>query len=321
MLRVMEINQNGPPQVQSSKDSISPPPPGVLRWIDIERPDDGVLRRLSEEFAFHPLAIEDCAHFDQRPKIEEYDDYIFVVTHGFELDATTPAEASPLELHSFLGKNYLVTVHDEPLQPLKNVWDRLTADGATARRGVDFMRYLIADGMIDGLFLVVDQLASRMEEVEDALLERSSTPATLEEILRLKRHLVSLRRMLPAQRDVLAQLAKRENVLINNQTAPYFRDVYDHVLRVSESVEANRELLGNVLDAHQWTVSQRTNEIVKRLTIVSAVFLPLTFITGFFGQNFEGLPFGSNQWMLAMLMSCAFVPVGMLWFFLRSKWF
>ena len=119
---------------------------------------------------------------------------------------------------------------------------------------------------------------------------------------------------------MLAQLAKREEGYISSKTAPYFRDVYDHLLRINESVEANRELLGNVLDAFQWTVSQRTNDIMKRLTIVSAIFLPLTFITGFFGQNFEGMPFDSHYLMLLMLASCAVVPVVMLWFFLRSKW-
>lgn len=321
MLRVLDFAESQPPQLLAGDGSLLPPPAGTLRWIDIENPEEAELKRLAQGFGFHPLAIEDCIHFDQRPKLEEYDDHIFVVTHGFELHSEAQSEPQSLELHTFLGKNYLVTVHDNPLRPLDAVWDRLKVDGTAARRGVDFVRYLIADAMVDALFPVVDQLAGEIEELEDSLLSRPRNADTLHDILRVKRLLVSLRRMLPAQRDVLAQLTKREEEYITDKTVPYYRDVYDHLLRVNESVEANRELLGNVLDAHQWTMSQRTNEIMKRLTIVSAVFLPLTFITGFFGQNFEGLPFSSNAMLAAMLVSCAVVPAAMLWFFLRSKWF
>ncbi len=287
----------------------------------MERPGEVELKLLSQRFGFHPLAIEDCAQFDERPKFEDYDDHIFVVTHGFELRPEGTTEPHLLELHTFLGRNYLVTVHDGPLQPLNKVWERLETDGTAARRGVDFIRYLIADAMVDAFFPVVDHLASQIEEFEDALLGRYPSHNTFEDILQLKRLLVSLRRVLPPQRNVLAQLAKREGGHISDKTAPYFRDVYDHLLRINESVEANRDLLGHVLDAYQRTISQRTNEIMKRLTILSAIFLPLTFITGFFGQNFEGLPFGSTELMLLMLISCAVVPAGMLWFFLRSRWF
>jgi magnesium transporter len=321
MLRALEFIESGPPHFFTDDDAIAPPSAGTLRWIDIEQPQEQELKLLSERFRFHPLAIEDCSHFDQRPKLEEYDDHIFVVTHGFELQSDTVSQPRSLELHTFLSKDYLVTVHDQPLAPLNAVWNRLKMDGAVAQRGVDFIRYLIADAMVDALFSVVDRLTSEIEEIEDSLLSRAPHPNTLHDILRIKRLLVSLRRLLPAQRDVLAQLTKREEGYITEKSVPYYRDVYDHLLRVNESVEANRELLGNALDAHQWTISQRTNEIVKRLTIVSAVFLPLTFITGFFGQNFEGLPFSSNAMMAAMLVSCAVVPAAMLWIFLRSKWF
>lgn len=320
-IRILEIYESEKPRLLTGKDHIAPPPDGVLRWIDIERPSDVELSLLSDQFGFHPLAIEDCAHFDQRPKLEDYHDHIFLVTHGFELPPVPNPEPRLLELHTFLAKRYLVTVHDESLVPLNGVRERLQSDPSAGRRGTDFIRYLIADAMVDAFFPVVDQFASRIEELEDALLNRGSDRNTLREILQLKRLLVSLRRVLPAQRDVLAQLAKRERGHVSDKTAPYFRDVYDHLLRINESVEANRELLGNLLDAYHWTISQRTNEIVKRLTIVSAVFLPLTFITGFFGQNFEALPFGSTRLMLAMLVSCVAVPIGMLYFFLRSRWF
>ncbi|MEX0818207.1 MAG: magnesium/cobalt transporter CorA [Pirellulaceae bacterium] len=320
MLHVLDVNNVSAPQVLSGTEAMGPPPEGTLRWVDLQQPSNDELNLLAQRFGFHPLSIEDCAHFDQRPKLEEYGDHLFLVTHCFELASDPNGEPRMLELHTFLSKTFLVTVHDEPLLSLSKVWDRLKADGAAARRGVDFIRYLIADAMVDALFPVVDQLAGEIEALEDSLLSRSPDPHNLENILRIKRLLVSLRRMIPGQRDVLALLTKRDEEYISEKTVPYFRDVYDHLLRVNESIEANRELLANVLDAHQWTVSQRTNVIMKRLTILSAVFLPLTFITGFFGQNFEGMPFGSNELMAAMLVSCAVVPTAMLWFFLRSKW-
>lgn len=320
MLRVLEVNAAGAAK-QPGEEAAAPPPEKVLRWIDIEAPEEADLRLLAERFGFHPLAIEDCTHFDQRPKLEEYDDHIFVVTHAFEASSDSDWQPSILELHTFLSERYLVTVHDQPLRPLKDVWDRLVQDAAPARRGVDYVRYLIADAMVDAMFPVIDQLADQIEDIEDSLLSRAASPGAVKDILRIKRVLVSLRRMIPSQRDVLAMLCKREEKYISDKTVPYFRDAYDHLLRVNESLEANRELLGNTLEAHQWTASNRTNLIMKRLTILSAIFLPLTFITGFFGQNFEGLPFGSHAAMTGMLASLAVVPAAMLWFFRRSHWF
>jgi magnesium transporter len=127
--------------------------------------------------------------------------------------------------------------------------------------------------------------------------------------------------VLSPQRDVLLVLAKPDKNWINQRTSLYFQDVYDHILILNESVETTRDLLSNALEAYLWNESQRTNEIVKRLTLLSAIFLPLTFITGFFGQNFDGMPFESNLLLLLMLLSCAAIPIGMVWYFIRSKWF
>lgn len=320
MKRVLEIDAEHTAGQVEGEEFVTPPRGGAVRWIDVERATEEELQLLLQRFAFHPLAIEDCAHFDQRPKLEKYEDHLFIVTHGFEIDLQA-INARSLELHTFLGANYIVTVHEQPIPALNFVWERLLQGPGAAPYEADFIRYLIADAMVDSFFPIVDQIAWRIEEIEENLLDYGSNRATLQEILQLKRQLVSLRKLLPSQRDVLSQLSRRAGGLIRDSTAVYFRDAYDHLLRVSEAVEANRELLGNVLDAYHWTVSQRTNEVVKRLTIVSAVFLPLTFITGFFGQNFEALPFGSEAMLAGMLVSCLVVPAAMVWFFLRSQWF
>jgi magnesium transporter len=320
MFRVLDVDAEGNTTTTSGEERVAPPPEGTLRWIDLKAQDAAQLQVLAERFKFHPLTIEDCSHFDQRPKLEGYGDYLFLVTHGFRISAVEEEEIDSLELHTFLAERYLVTVHAEPIPALETVWKRVEGDGALLRRGTDFVSYLIADAVVDTFFPLLDEIAERIDDIEDAVLGHSDE-SQLHDIFRLKRSLVTLRKVISPQRDVFALIAKRSEDRIAERTAIYFRDVYDHLLRIHESVEAARDLLGNALDAYLWSASQRTNEIMKRLTLLSAVFLPLAFITGFFGQNFTDLPYGSKTLLAAMLVSCALVPTGMMYFFLRSKWF
>ena len=320
MFRVLEVAAEGPTRFLEGSECVAPPPPGVLRWIDLQKQDEAQLNLLAQRFQFHPLTIEDCSHFDQRPKLEEYGDYLFLVTHGFRLTDSTTEPLETLELHTFLGKNYLVTVHVEGISALDAVWERLKGDGGLLRRGVDFASYLVADAIVDGFFPLLDDVTAQVDDIEDEVLG-GNHKVEMTDIFRLKRLLVQLRKVLSPQRDVFALLAKRGDTRIGQTTAVYFRDVYDHVLRIHESVEGTRDLLGNALDAYLWSASQRTNEIMKRLTLLSAIFMPLSFITGFWGQNFEGLPVKSNGMLISMLICCAIIPAGMIYYFRRSKWF
>jgi magnesium transporter len=292
----------------------------MCRWIDLEAHASSHLEILAERFQFHPLTIEDCSHFDQRPKLEEYEGYLFLVTHGFAPHSKNAATPHALELHIFLSERYLVTVHAEPIPGLESVWKRLQHENGLARKGLDFVCYLVVDSIVDTFFPLLDQITSDVEDIESQVL-RQGSHVKLADIFRRKRLLVRLRKILGPQRDVFALLSKRGEGWVADHTALYFRNVYDHVLRIYESVESTRDLLSNTLDAYLWSASQRTNEIMKRLTLLNAVFLPLAFITGFFGQNFEGLPFDSRPLFFAMLLSCAIVPAAMLYFFLRSRWF
>lgn len=291
-----------------------------LRWVDLCHQDEASLAVLGDRFAFHPLTIEDCLHFDQRPKLETYDGYLFLVIQGFQIDWDRIADADALELHIFIGNGFLVTVHEHPLPALDTIWNRLTSDPRLAGNRSDQLCYLLADMVIDSYFPLLDELEFRLDDLEDRVLEHKQVVG-LVEILDFKRLLINLRKILSPQRDVLALLAKHGDGIVSERVSIYFRDVYDHVLRLHESVESVRELVGNIRDAHLWNASQRTNEIMKRLTILSAIFMPLTFITGFFGQNFEGLPFDSHLLMLLMFISCITVPSMMLAYFVRSKWF
>lgn len=320
MFRILNSHENGQSVAGSDLSDVAPPPAGCLRWIDLVEQDATKLRILSERFRFHPLAIEDCLHFDQRPKLESYSDHMFLVIHGFRVNGDRELTSEAVELHIFLGRDFLVTVHEHPLPELDAVWNRLVQDGSLLWRGADYVCYLIADALVDGYFPVVDGIMAKIDQLEDRVLDVSED-VNLQDILDLKRLLVEMRRILSPQRDVLALLSKRGEGWINEHTAIYFRDVYDHVLRLHETVESAREMVANTRDAYLWSASQRTNEIMKRLTILSAIFLPLTFVTGFFGQNFEGMPFGNDGLMIAMLASCVLIPAGMIYYFIKSKWF
>lgn len=303
------------------------------------------LDRLRSEFEFHPLAIEDCRQFDQRPKLEEYRDHLFLVTQGFSSDARDgeatgggsedDAEDDEVqgfkihglelhELHAFLGKSYLVTVHADEMPALDAVWKRAIADPALLQRGVDFIYYLIAARLVEANFPILDRITDELEELEDRVLSKPARE-DLGRIFELKRRLVLMRKVLSPQRDTMAMLGRRGDPRVSERTSHYFRDVHDQLVRLNESIEANRDLLGNALDAYLSAVSNRTNEIMKYLTLLSAVFLPLAFIVGFFGQNFDNFP-GVPEWhrsdalMYVMISLCVATPAVMLTWFRLRRW-
>jgi magnesium transporter len=324
MFRILEIGLDGAVSIHDDAARIGPPPEGVFRWIDLSAQDEAQLEVLRLGFNFHPLAIEDCSHFDQRPKVEEYDNYLFIVTQAFVCEGGTVGNLKVIELHTFIGHHFLVTVHSEGIEALDGVWKRATTDANLLKRGVDFVFYMIADRMVDGNFPILDLAAEELESLEEEVLSNPQRE-NLTRIFELKHQLVSMRKVLSPQRDVLGALTKLEHPYIAERTLHYFRDVYDHLMRITESIEANRDLLGNALEAYLSSVSQRTNEIMKYLTIMSAVFLPLAFVVGFFGQNFQNL-IGITNWMQSdslmwgMVILCVTIPVVMIIWFKRKGW-
>jgi magnesium transporter len=329
---VIDLGSDGKLVIRENVEDVGLPDDATLRWVDLRGEEKG-LERLRAEFSFHPLAIEDCRVFDQRPKLEEYRDHLFLVTQSFAvLEAKAPAGSTPFEhsglelyeLHAFLGKNYLVTVHAGAIGALEQVWTRVAENPALLERGVDFVYYLIASRLVEANFPLLDHITDELEEIEDRVL---SAPAQkdLTRIFELKRRLVLMRKVLSPQRDTMVMLARRGDSRVSERSSHYFRDVHDQLVRLNESIEANRDLLSNALDAYLSAVSNRTNEIMKSLTLLSAVFLPLAFIVGFFGQNFDDLP-GMPHWpehdglMYAMLATCLGTPIGMLLWFRSRRW-
>lgn len=296
------------------------PPADQLRWIDLTKQDAQSISLLGERFSFHSLTLEDCLHFDQRPKFESYSDYDFLVVHGYKIDWSSLGDSIALELHIFITKNAIITVHEEPLPMLDVLWARIFEDGRLASQGTDYLCYLIVDGLIDTYFPQIAEVELKLDDLEDRVLN-AAADVELDEIFGFKRLLLDLRRILMPQRDVIGLLSRHTNERFSERIEFYMRDVYDHALRLHGYVENARELVSNVRDAHLWAASQRTNEIMKRLTILSAIFLPLTFLTGFFGQNFTALPVENQMLFYGTIASCVVLPVCMLIYFVRSKWF
>lgn len=331
MFRVQDFTENGErvgyTEPGDVHDAIRPPPVGVTRWMDLVDQDADSLELLRARFDFHPLAIEDCSHLDQRPKLEEYSDVLFVVTHGFCCGEGPVREIEALELHAFLGARFLVTVHQAPVPELDAAWKRVEQKPTLARRGADFLYHLVADAMVDANFPLIDKITEELERLTEEVL---SEPARehLARIFALKKELATMRSVLAPQREVataLAKLGDEDDGAIAERNGAYFRDMHDHLVRIVEAIDANRELLKNGTDAYLSAVSNRTNEVMKYLTLMSAVFLPLSFVVGFFGQNFDDLPFlpgwnHSRGAMLVMITLCLLVPVGMLGWFKAKRW-
>lgn len=291
-----------------------------MRWIDLNKQDADSIHLLGQRFNFHPLTLEDCLHFDQRPKFEAYDTYDFLVVHGYRIDWETLWQSQAQELHIYIARDLIITIHDEPIDALNSVWNRLSHDGRIATQGIDYVCYLILDSLLDAYFPLITEIEIRLDDLEDRVLQAAESVA-LEEIINFKRLLLDLRRILLPQRDVLSMLTHQSNQVFSPKVDIYMRDVFDHALRLHNYIESARELVSNIRDAHLWAASQRTNEIMKRLTILSAIFLPLTFLTGFFGQNFSDLPVENSLVYYGVVAACLLLPAAMMVYFVRSKWF
>lgn len=249
-------------------------------WLDLAGMDretaDGLLR---DTFGFHELAVEDAEHFGQRPKVDTYDDFTVLVVYG-------AADGQLVEVHCFCSENYLVTVHHAACPELAGLAGRLK-QRPNPRAGQIMLLYRVVDTLVDGYFPVLAGFDDRIDELEDAILQRP-TDQQLGQLFDMKRSLIAMRKVVTPQRDMFAELLSDTSSLygMTPDAERYFRDLYDHLIRISDLVDSYRDLMSGVLDTHLSTVSNRLNVVMKQLTIIATVFLPLSFLTGFFGQNF-----------------------------------
>ncbi len=254
-------------------------------WLDIEAPDQADFDLLQDVFKFHPLTIEDIQHQNQRPKVDEYAGYNFTVLFVAEW---TGDDIAMREHHLFVGPHYLVTVHNEPSPQLKALQERIHKSPELTHGKPAFLTYMVIDALVDASFPVLDKLDDEVDALEDEITEKA-TEDQLKRIYGLKHTVTELRRFLGAQRDVFQALITHGIHVQQSDMTLYYRDVYDHIVRQYETVDSLRDLLTGAMDVYLSTVSNRLNQTTKALTVIASLFLPLSFLTGFYGMNFAYL--------------------------------
>jgi magnesium transporter len=292
--------------------------PGAPIWLDLAPTPEGIAL-VGETFRFHPLALEDAAHEDQRPKFEQYPGALFSVVHRL---VPTPEDTGmlALEIDAFLTSEALVTFHSAPIAEVDKVWDRCAAEPELLARGPDFPLYLLHDALTDVHYALVDAQSTEIEEVADevAAFSASDSRELLERIVTLRRGHAILRRRLSPQREVFAALARPGQALVREQTSIYFRDVVDHSVRLTEEIDTGRDLLASAMDAYLSENNNRMSAVTARLTLIATIFLPLNFVAAFFGMNLEILP---PKVAIPLVLAAMFaMPVAMFVVFKRNRW-
>jgi magnesium transporter len=288
-------------------------------WLDLNRPRGEDFNVLRDVFKFHPLAVEDSEQFDQRAKIDVYDDFVFIVVYGAQ-----PDDHWLVEVHCFYSERFLVTVHRDACPGFTDIRKRYK-QREKAIEQPSLLLYRVIDGLVDSFFPSLAAFDDRIDELEDGIF-LNADDNQLQEIFQMKRLLVMMRKATTPQRDAFASLMGGIAELpgLADEDERYFRDIYDHMIRISDLIDSYRDLLTGAMDVYLSTVSNRLNSVMKQLTIIATIFLPLTFITGFFGQNFDWmvghvgslpvfLSLGVGSELIALLVLLAF--------FKRRGWF
>ena len=295
----------------------------ALLWFNVEKPSEGDMSFLQDNLNFHPLAIEDCLTSIQRPKIDRYDDYLFIVLHAANLAPHKDKTAS-LELDTFIGPNFIVTVHMKPIMSIASTRERCIKNPQLMAKGATYLFYTIADALVDNYFPILDKLDKDIEKVEDVIFKKKSDDSTenIHKILTLKENVLTLRRFIGPQREIVNYIARGDyQPIIANELSIYFRDISDLLARISDSLESYRDVLTSILDGHTSLASNRLNEIMKVLTIIATIMMPLTLISGIYGMNFKNMPELDWQYGYFFIVFMMFVLGGsMLLFFKHKKW-
>ena len=276
------VHHQGSDQVQFSRETVeSLLASGQFFWLDLDKPYGDDFEILSDVFKFHPLAIEDSEHFGQRAKIDDYDDFVFLVLYGAVAD-----DDRLVEVHCFYTERYLITVHRDDCPAFTELRTRYAKREKPIEKP-SLLLYRIIDGLVDSFFPILADFDDRIDELENGIFVKADD-AQLQEIFQMKRLLVGMRKAITPQRDAFGRLMGGVAELpgLKDADERYFRDVYDHLIRISDLIDSYRDLLTGAMDVYLSTVSNRLNSVMKQLTIIATIFLPLSWITGFFGQNF-----------------------------------
>jgi len=294
----------------------------TVTWLNI----DGIhqvdlIQKLGDCYGFHPLMLEDILNSDQRPKVEDYGDYLYIILKMLHFDDASRTVVTE-QVSIILGRNFVISFQEGKKGDVFNpIRDRLRSNkGLLRKMGTDYLVYSLMDAIVDNYFVVLEKLGEKIESLEEELT-RKPVPATLNLLHKLKREMILLRKSVWPLREVINLMERHSSTLITDSTALYFRDVYDHTIQVIDAVETFRDMLSGMLDIYLSSSSNRLNEVMKVLTIIATLFMPLTFIVGLYGMNFRHMPELEWPWGYPMVLALMIgIVVFMLAYFKRKKW-
>ncbi|WP_166242631.1 magnesium/cobalt transporter CorA [Paenibacillus turpanensis] len=285
-------------------------------WVDFHMPDEREGLELDRHFKFHPLAIDDCFHLLQRPKLDHYDGYHFFVFHS-----VNPATLAAREVDLFLGSNYVVTFHQEEVAELDEVWKRFSENDRMRGEGAITCMYMILDKLVDYYFPCVQRLEDELAEVGEHG-RRHPVHLIMDRLYEIRINVLKLRKTIIPMRDLLYRIVNSQKIEGMEHHVAYFKDIHDHLLKLSEMLESNREMSSDIRDSYLSLNSYRMNSIMKTLTVITTIFMPLTFIAGVYGMNFQYMP--ELEWengYYIVLSGMLVIGIGMYWWFKRKGWF
>ena len=290
-------------------------------WINIDGlSNTAEIEKVGKYYELHPLIIEDIVNTNQRPKIDEYRDYFFIVAKMLYYREDGRLENEHISM--VLGKNYVLTFQEADGDVFNGVRERLSqAKGRIRSRGADYLVFALLDAIVDNYFVVVEEMSDKIESLEERLFNAQPNDDITLEIQELKRTMLRIRRAVNPLREVVSRLEKVDHELVQEQTINYIRDLYDHMIQVSENIEIYREMTWGLMDMYMTTISNKMNEVMKVLTIMASIFIPLTFLVGLYGMNFEYMPELEYKFSYPILLGVMFLMLlGMLFYFKRKHW-
>jgi len=293
----------------------------TVTWINIAGIHDvEILRSLGDCYSIHPLVLEDILNTEQRPKLEDFEAYLFVVAKMLYLESGT-SQVRAEQISVIVGPNFVISFQETEEDVFEGVRERIRSGrGRLRQRGADYLAYALLDAVVDGYFVILETIGGELEDIEDQLIEDPSG-TILQTVYEMKRELIFLRKSVWPLREVLAVLSRQESDLVKQETIAYLRDVYDHTIQVIDTIESLRDLVAGMHDTYLSSVSNRMNEVMKVLTIFATIFIPLTFIAGIYGMNFEWMPELRWHWSYPILLLVMLAAgISMLAYFRKRRW-
>ncbi len=293
----------------------------TVTWVNIDGlHQTEMLEKLGDCYGFHPLVLEDILNTDQRPKMEDYGEYVYIVLRSLEYNHQKD-EIESDQISIILGQNFVFSFQEKEGDTFDPIRERIrSAKGRIKKMGADYLAYTLMDSIVDNYFIILEKLGERIELLEEELITLP-TPETLQTIHDLKREMIFLRKAVWPLREVVSSLERGESSLVQPSTKIYLRDLYDHTIQVIDNVETFRDMIAGILDIYLSSVSNRLNSVMKVLTIIATIFMPLTFLAGIYGMNFKYMPELEWRWGYPLIWAIMIgTGVFMLIYFKKKKW-